>query len=118
MSLYTSNFAGKLNYPMHVTLNQKSVHENYRSGLKTAPAKAVDTNIEKLGSIEIEASNQIGFLSNIKVDYKVDLETHEVAIRVVDSESGEVIRQVSGEDSLKLIQRIAEFNDKHLDQIV
>ena len=118
MSLYIPNSAGKLNYPMHVALNQNSVHENHRSGLKTDPAKAVDTNIEKSGSIEIEASNQIGFSANIKVDYKVDLETHEVAIRVVDSESGEVIRKISGEDFLKLIQRIANFDDRHLDQIV
>ena len=118
MSLYIPNFSGKLNYPTHLELNQKSVHENYRSGLKTDPAKAVDTNIEKSGSIEIETSNQIGFSTNTKVDYKVDLKTHEVAIRVVDSESGEVVRQVSGEDFLKLIQRIADFDDKHLDQIV
>ena len=118
MSLYIPNFSGKLNYPMHLELNQKSVHENYRSELKTNPAKAVDTNIEKLGSIKIEASNKISFSANIKVDYKIDLETHEVAIRVVDSESGEVTRKISGEDFLKLIQRIADFDDRHLDQIV
>ena len=27
MSLYIPNFSEKLNYPMHVELNQKSVHE-------------------------------------------------------------------------------------------
>ena len=118
MSLYIPNFAGKLNYSIHSELNQKSVHENYRSGLKKDLAKVVDTNIEKPGSIGTEASNKIIFLANIKVDYKIDFETHEVAIRVVDSDSGEVIRKISGEDFLKLIQRIADFDDRHLDQIV
>jgi flagellar protein FlaG len=50
------------------------------------------------------------------VGYKIDPETHEVVIRVVDSESGEVIKQIPGEDFVKLAQRIAEFNQKSLDQ--
>jgi uncharacterized FlaG/YvyC family protein len=41
-----------------------------------------------------------------------------VVIRVVDRETGEVVRQIPGEDFLKLTRRIADFNQKHLDETV
>ncbi len=54
-------------------------------------------------------------LGNHKVDYQVNQETNEVVIRIVD-ESGKVIRQIPGEEFLKLTSRIAEFNQQFLDE--
>jgi flagellar protein FlaG len=62
--------------------------------------------------------DRVGSSAGHKVDYEIDQETHEVVIRVVDSKTGEVVRQIPGEDFVKLAQRIAEFNRKFLDQTI
>ena len=65
-----------------------------------------------------ETQVDISSLDNNKIDYQVNRETNEVVIRVVDNESGEVIRQIPGEEFLRLTSRIAEFNQKFLDESV
>ena len=56
----------------------------------------------------------ISSLNKNKIDYQVNLETNELVIRVLDSESGEVIRQIPDEEFLRLTSRITEFNQKIL----
>ena len=117
MSLDISSFAGRLNSPARVAGQaQRPGKENTQSGLKANPVKNLDAKEGKPDSIETGVLDRVGFSANYKVDYKIDQETHEVVIRVVDSESGEVIKQIPGEDFVKLAQRIAEFNQKSLDQ--
>ena len=117
MSLDISSFAGRLNSPARVAGQaQRPGKENTRNGLKTNPVKNLDAKEGKADSIETGVLDRVGFSANYKVGYKIDPETHEVVIRVVDSESGEVIKQIPGEDFVKLAQRIAEFNQKSLDQ--
>ena len=117
MSLDISSFAGRLNSPARVAGQaQRPGKENTQSGLKANPVKNLDANEGKPDSIETGVLDRVGFSANYKVGYKIDPETHEVVIRVVDSESGEVIKQIPGEDFVKLAQRIAEFNQKSLDQ--
>ena len=114
MSLDISSFADRLNNPAYVAGQARK--ENTRNGLKTNPVKNLDAKEGKADSIETGMLDRVGFSANYKVGYKIDPETHEVVIRVVDSESGEVIKQIPGEDFVKLAQRIAEFNQKSLDQ--
>ena len=117
MSLDISSFAGRLNSPARVAGQTKRPgKENTQSGLKANPVKNLDAKEGKPDSIETGVLDRVGFSANYKVGYKIDPETHEVVIRVVDSESGEVIKQIPGEDFVKLAQRIAEFNQKSLDQ--
>ena len=117
MSLDISSFAGRLNSPARVAGQaQRPGKENNQSGLKANPVKNLDAKEGKPDSIETGVLDRVGFSANYKVGYKIDPETHEVVIRVVDSESGEVIKQIPGEDFVKLAQRIAEFNQKSLDQ--
>ena len=117
MSLDISSFAGRLNSPARVAGQaQRPGKENTQSGLKANPVKNLDAKEGKPDSIETGVLDRVGFSANYKVGYKIDQETHEVVIRVVDSESGEVIKQIPGEDFVKLAQRIAEFNQKSLDQ--
>ncbi len=119
MSLDISSFMGRLNSPVvHAGQSLKPSKEYNQSGLKTDPVQNLDAYEGKSGSTETEVSDQISFLADHKVDYKINPETHEVVIRVVDRESGEVVRQIPGEDFLRLAQRIAEFNQKYLDETV
>ena len=60
----------------------------------------------------------ISSLNKNKIDYQVNLETNELVIRVLDSESGKVIRQIPGEEFLRLTSRITEFNQKILNESV
>jgi flagellar protein FlaG len=59
-----------------------------------------------------EKQVDLNFLDNHKVSYMVNQEKDELVIRIVDKESGEVVRQVPGEEFLRLTSRIAEFNNK------
>ena len=65
-----------------------------------------------------EIKVDISFLNKNKIDYQVNLETNELVIRVLDSESGEVIRQIPGEEFLRLTSRITDFNQKILNESV
>ena len=117
MSLDISFFAGRLNSLAHAEGQaNRPEKENIRSGLKANPVKNLDANEGKPDSIETGVLDRVGFSANHKVNYKINQDTHEVVIRVVNSESGEVVRQIPGEDFLKLAQRVAEFNRKFLDQ--
>ena len=73
-----------------------------------------DTSLAQGSDIKVDISS----LSKNKIDYQVNLETNELVIRVLDSESGEVIRQIPGEDFLRLNSRITEFNQKIVNESV
>ena len=51
-----------------------------------------------------------------KIRVRIDPESKEVIIEVVNNKTGEKVLQIPGEEYLKLTQGIADFNDKHLDQ--
>jgi flagellar protein FlaG len=63
-----------------------------------------------------ETQVDLNSLDNHKVNYQVNQETDELVIRIVDKESGEVVQQIPGEDFLRLTSRVAEFNQKILDE--
>lgn len=84
--------------------------------MKDNPEKNIETNKNQSDSVEAKALDHMSLSANHQVDYKVNPETHEVVIHIVDSESGEVVRQIPGEDFIKLTRRIAEFNRTFLDQ--
>ena len=73
---------------------------------------------ETTASVGTEIQVDISSLNKNKIDYQVDLETNELVIRVLDSKSGKVIRQIPGEEFLKLTNRITEFNQKILNEFV
>jgi len=59
-----------------------------------------------------EKQVDLNSLDNHKVSYMVNQEKDELVIRIVDKESGEVVRQIPGEEFLRLTSRMAEFNNK------
>ena len=116
MSLDISSFTGKLISYVPIRQGQKPSKNFYLSG--SNPAKDLEANKEQSGFSETAVLDQISFSADHKVDYEINQETHEVVIRIIDLETGEVVRQIPGEDFLKLTQRIADFNQKHLDETV
>ena len=59
-----------------------------------------------------EKQVDLNSLDNHKVSYMVNQEKDELVIRIVDKESSKVIRQIPGEEFLRLTSRMAEFNNK------
>ena len=53
---------------------------------------------------------------NRKIDYNIQQEGNAVIIRVLDGETGEVIRQIPQEEFVRLVDRISEFNKNILDE--
>ena len=93
------------------------------SGATFRPKREV--NINKDGSdlslnkeSSVKSKVDITSLDKNKIDYQVNIKTNELEIRVLDSESGEVIRQTSGEEFLKLTSRITDFNQQILNEFV
>ena len=55
---------------------------------------------------------------NRKVDYHIQQESNEVVVKIRDGETGEIIRQIPEEEFLRLTNRISDFNENILDEIV
>jgi uncharacterized FlaG/YvyC family protein len=115
MSLDISSFSGRLSSLAQA--GQTPYRENTRNGLKDNLVKNLNANKIKSDDTEARVSDPLSLSANHQVSYKVNPKTHEVVIHIVDSESGEIIRQIPGEDFLKLTRRIAEFNRTFLDKI-
>ena len=95
------------------------------SGATFRPKREVNINkdgsdrpLNRDVSVSLKSNEDTSSLNKNKIDYQVNLKTNELEIRVVDSESGEVIRQTSGEEFLKLTSRITDFNPKILNDFV
>ena len=92
----------------------KPKREMYRNEESNDAFLIRDTSFAQGSEIKVDISS----LSKNKIDYQVNLETNELVIRVLDSESGKVIRQIPGEEFLRLTSRITEFNQKILNESV
>ena len=114
MDIDISSFIGKLKNP--TLLGRTSKPEGRTNQIKAIESLPESRKIPISKSSESQVD--INTLDNNKVDYKVDHETNEVVIRIVDNESGEVIRQIPGEEFLRFANRISNFNQKYLDETI
>ena len=87
------------------------------------PSGQVLSNQTESNTAKIISKDDITSSENIdlasaekKIRVRIDPESKEVIIEVVNNKTGEKVLQIPGEEYLKLSQRIADFNDKHLDQ--
>ena len=55
---------------------------------------------------------------NREVDYHSEQGSNELVIKILDKETGEIIRQIPEEEFLRLTNRISDFNKSILDQTV
>ncbi len=79
--------------------------------VKTNESKKPDPN-SSLAEIKkaVDEGNSLLQEVNRNLQFKVDEATKELVIKVVDSESGELVRQIPSEDMLAFIKRIKQLD--------
>jgi len=92
---------------------QGAPEENIKSQSQTA--KAVEqTQAAKETSLELVKSaaakgNSILQATNRNLEFQVDDSTKKVVVKIVDSKSGDVVRQIPSEDMLAFIRRMQDL---------
>jgi len=81
-------------------------------------SKNENTLDEVQGSTAGEIENSQIHSINREVDYHIEQGSNELVIKILDKETGEIIRQIPEEEFLRLTNRISEFNKSILDQTV
>ena len=114
MEIHISSLSGRLKSSGQLGQTSRPERETFEGEINRDMVKTRQSSVFPSSETQLE----INTLDKNKIDYQVNHETNEVVIRLVDSESGEVIRQIPGEEFLRLTNRIAEFNQKYLDQSV
>ena len=112
MDIDISSFIGRTKSLGPPGQSSKSEGRISRGKATESPAESVENPFSKGAEPQVD----IKTLDTNKIDYQVDHETKEVVIRIVDNESGEVIRQIPGEEFLRFANRISNFNQKYLDE--
>ena len=117
MSLDISSFTGPVKQPLHMYMQGKAKglrKENYPKWVANQPCTRILMLMKgNQDSIETEVLDQISFSADHKVDYEdQSRKLMKWSSALWTRESGEVVRQIPGEDFVKLTQRIAEFNQK------
>ena len=75
---------------------------------KPAPAPVQEPSSQQLQSAVV-AINRAMQLSNHNLEFSVDPGTKEPVVRVVDTETGEVIRQIPSKETLEIASSIDQF---------
>ena len=112
MEIDISSLTGRLKSPNQLGQTSKPERESNQS------KKISDLPESIPASPSSETQVDLNSLDNHKVNYQVNQETDELVIRIVDAESREVVRQIPGEEFLRLTSRITDFNRKILDESV
>ena len=118
MDIDISSFIGRSKSPGLQGQRSRAEEGRISRGKGTESLAELAENSLSKGSKGTEPQVDIKTLGNNKIDYQVDHETNEVVIRIVDNESGEVIRQIPGEEFLRFANRISNFNQKYLDETI
>ncbi len=84
-----------------------------QQGGKKEQNKALDKN--DLEEIK-KATNQVLEQINIELDFSVDKDLNTVVVKVINKETGKVIRQIPPEEMLKIAKRIEEMTGLLLDR--
>jgi len=71
-------------------------------------ADTQDTPLELLKSAAVKG-NTILQATNRNLEFQVDESTQKVVVKIVDSKSGDVVRQIPSEDMLAFIKRMQEL---------
>ncbi|MDD5112985.1 MAG: flagellar protein FlaG [Methylobacter sp.] len=72
-------------------------------------ADTQDTPLELLKSAAVKG-NTILQATNRNLEFQVDESTQKVVVKIVDSKSGDVVRQIPSEDMLTFIKRMQELD--------
>jgi len=103
-------------------LTDKSVtkHKSMQIGFEKAEAETIskndDTPAKAQGSASEETKSSLARSLNRKIDYSIQQENNEIVIQVLDGETGEVIREISQQEFVRLVDKTHGFNKNILDE--
>ena len=86
--------------------NARSITKN-----ESTPDEVQGSAAGKMESSRVDSLNR-------KVDYHIEQDNNELVIKILDKETGEIIKQIPEEEFLRLTNRISDFNKSLLDQTV
>ncbi|WP_191600975.1 flagellar protein FlaG [Marinomonas algicola] len=70
------------------------------------------SSIEQIQEEDVSLTNQKMNQLNVQLSFEVSEESNQRIVRVIDQESGEVVRQMPSEEFLKMSERIDELVDQ------
>ena len=103
-------------------LTDKSVtkYKSMQIGFEKAGAETITKNendpTEAQGSTSEETKSSLTRSLNRKIDYSIQQENNEIIIQVLDGETGEVIREISQQEFVRLVDKTHGFNKNILDE--
>ena len=113
MEMDISSLTVRLKSPVQSGLTFDPERETYREKSSDLP-ETKEIPVSQRSETQADLSS----LNKHKMDYQINQETDEVTIRILDTESNEVVQQIPGEEFLRLFSRITDFNKKIIDESV
>ncbi len=105
--------------PVKVELERPEALVSKKGREKSQETTSASTNTTLISRAEldqaIEYANETGKLLNRKLNFAVDDSTEKVVVKVVDEETGDIIRQVPGNEMLRIsahLKQLREMNDQ------
>ncbi|SFM42892.1 flagellar protein FlaG [Thermodesulforhabdus norvegica] len=77
-------------------------------GKEQVQTKLLDMSLEDVKELAEQIENYLKEI-NVKLSFKIDKKTHDVVVRVINRETGELIRQIPPDELLKLRQKLEEL---------
>ena len=114
MEMDISSLTVRLKSPVQSGLTSNPERETYRGERSSDLPETRETPVSRRSETQADLNS----LDKHKVDYQINQETDEVIIRILDTESNEVVQQIPGEEFLRLFSRISDFNKKIIDKSV
>ena len=111
MEIDISSSAGRLKNLVESRLTSNTESDTYRGEKSSDLLETREIPVSRSSETQVDLSS----LDKHKVDYQINQETDEVIIRILDTESNEVVQQIPGEEFLRLFSRITDFNKKIID---
>ncbi|MCK9605229.1 MAG: flagellar protein FlaG [Methylomonas sp.] len=99
----------------------QKVQSQESAAAQADPQISADAQSEKtkadatLGAVKqaVDKGNSIFQEAKRNLQFEVDDATKEVVVKIVDSDSGEVVRQIPAEETLDFIRRMQELDGQH-----
>ena len=105
--------------PVKMNLERPEPVVNKKGREKSQESTDISVKTEAVSQAEldkaIEYANESGKLLKRKLNFSIDDTTEKVVVRVVDEESGEVVRQVPATEMLRIsahLKQLREMNDR------
>jgi flagellar protein FlaG len=103
-----------LKLPEPAVVKKKVEQEKSQEAPEAAASKKEPVSQSKL-DVAVESANEIGQMLKRTLKFSIDDRTERVVVKIVDEESGEVVRQVPPQEMLRIaahLKQLREMNDQ------